>query len=84
MNDTELETMSETTLLIVNIGYSNNYRGNASENDDFPSTMILDIPTKILEQRERDNYLDIIESFVYSTISGKVGREVSFCQIYFQ
>lgn len=84
MNDTDLETLSDTSLLVVNIGYSNKFRGNARVDDEFPTSMILDIPGKILDQRDKDNYLDIIESFVYTTISGKTGREVSFCQIYFQ
>lgn len=84
MNYTEDSVMPEDSLLIVNISYSDKVRGNYDESSDCPTSMILDIPSKILDQRDRENYLDIIESFVYTTISGKIGREVSFCQIYFQ
>ena len=81
---TEDSVTSENSLLIVNISYSNKFRGNYDESSICPTSMILDIPNKILEQQDKENYLDIIESFVYTTISGKIGREVSFCQIYFQ
>jgi hypothetical protein len=81
---TEDSVTSENSLLVVNISYSNKFRGNYDESSICPTSMILDIPNKILEQQDKENYLDIIESFVYTTISGKIGREVSFCQIYFQ
>lgn len=86
MNESEIDIPS-TAIIAVNIKYSpRNFRGKKKPDteENYPSSVILDLPERILNQREKPNYMDIIESFVYNTISGKYEREVDYCQIYLQ
>ena len=81
--DTEF---TPTTIIVVNIKYHpTHYRTKKlpDTEENYPSSVILDLPDKVLSKQNDVNYYDIVESFVYNTVSGKFGREVIYCQTYF-
>lgn len=76
---------AEMPALVVNIKYSPKYgfRERKPE-EDCPDSMEIAIPSKVLEQRFRDDFMDIVESFVYNLISSITGRCVTHCQIWLE
>ena len=84
MEEEDIEFTS-STIIAVNIKYHpSHYRTKKlpDTEENYPSSVILDLPDKVLSKITESNYEDIIESFVYNTLSGKFGREVTYCQIY--
>ena len=81
--DTEF---TASTIIAVNIKYHpTHYRTKKlpDTEENYPSSVILDLPEKVLAKQDDKNFDDIVESFVYNTLSGKFGREVTYCQVYF-
>ena len=93
-NEEVIELIEETEKINPNVAYIVNIKYFPDRNpkpikkrknkDELFDNYILDIPPKIFDMREKkkDVYLDIVETFVYNTITKKTGREVSHCQIY--
>lgn len=93
-NEEVIELIEETEKINPNVAYIVNIKYFSDRNlkptkkrknkDELFDNYILDIPPKIFDMREKkkDIYLDIVETFVYNTITKKTGREVSHCQIY--
>lgn len=95
-NDEVIELVEETEKINPNIAYVVNIKyfpdrntwqkkgKKGKEKEELFESYILDIPPKIFEMREKkkDLYLDVVETFVYNTITKKTNREVSHCQIY--
>jgi len=52
--------------------------------DDLPVQFTLNIPENVLKQAKsaKNNYYDIIETFVYNFLTHKFGYEVSSCSIW--
>lgn len=68
--------------VVVNISYFpyvNNKKTNLS---DLPEYFVLDIPSRIREHEGKPDYEDLVESFVYNTLSKKFQTEVASCQIW--
>lgn len=51
---------------------------------DLPSQFTLDLPENVLNQatKKKNDFNDIVESFVYNFLTRKFGHEVNNCQIW--
>lgn len=61
-----------------------NYRVKFNKPDELPTQFTLDIPMNVVVQAEkkRDEFNDVIETFVYNFLTHKFGHEVYHCQIF--
>ena len=77
---------TEMTATIVNIQYSPTRVFKSADKSklisDLPTTMELAIPENIASQKDKPDFEDVLESFVYNRISGIHGRPVTHCQIW--
>lgn len=77
--------VEEIPALVVNIKYSpTHFFREKKDIEDCPDSMEITIPEKVLEQKNRDDFWDIVESFVYNLISAMTGRCVTHCQIWLE
>ena len=66
-------------ILISNIKFGGNILN--SKIKDRPTDAVLDVPEGILRTKsDKQKFEDTIESFAYTTLSRKYGKEVSYCQ----
>lgn len=79
--------MGKDAVIAVNIRYSkNSMDGKPSKRKNLPDTFVLDLPERItqLPDKSDQKYLDLIETFVYNTLSKKFQTNVGYCQIWIQ
>ena len=79
--------MGKDAVIAVNIKYSkNSMDGKPSKRKNLPDTFVLDLPERItqLPDKSDQKYLDLIETFVYNTLSKKFQTNVEYCQIWIQ
>lgn len=79
--------MGKDAVIVVNIRYSkNSMDGKPSKRKNLPDTFVLDLPERItqLPDKSDQKYLDLIETFVYNTLSKKFQTNVEYCQIWIQ
>ena len=80
-------SMGKDAVIAVNIKYSkNSMDGKPSKRKNLPETFVLDLPERItqLPDKTDQKYLDLIETFVYNTLTKKFQTEVTGCQIWIQ
>ena len=86
----EEEKINQNVAYVVNISYlsgtPSRLKGKNKKNQKLEDNYIIDIPSKIFDMearlKDRSKYYDIVESFIYNTITRKTGIEVAHCQIY--
>ena len=91
-NTNVIEEMIETELndnsvIVVNIKwYKISLDGAVSKRKKLPSEFVLDLPERITQVPDKNTqkYLDLIESFVYNTLTKKFQTEVVNCQSWIQ
>ena len=79
--------MGKDAVIAVNIKYAkNSMDGKPSKRKNLPETFVLDLPERItqLPDKSDQKYLDLIETFVYNTLTKKFQTEVTGCQIWIQ
>lgn len=79
--------LKENSVIVVNIKYARlSMDGNPSKRKNLPEFFVLDLPERItqLPDKSDQKYLDLIETFVYNTLSKKFQTCVDFCQIWIQ
>ena len=79
--------MKENSVVVVNIKYARISRdGTTTKRKNLPEFFILDLPERItqLPDKSDQKYLDLIETFVYNTLTKKFQTEVTGCQIWIQ
>lgn len=74
-------------VLVCNIAWGSKVHSGAAKKilqSDLPSQISLDIPKAVLQQANKNkaNFNDIVEQFVYNLLYKKFGREVNRCQIW--
>ena len=74
-------------VLVCNIAWGSKAHSGAAKKilqSDLPSQISLDIPEAVLQQANKNkaNFNDIVEQFVYNLLYKKFGREVNCCQIW--
>ena len=74
-------------ILVCNIKYGTKVHNGAAKKiaqADLPDQMTLDVPPTVLQQanKNKENFNDIIEQFVYNLLYKKFGREINRCQIW--
>lgn len=81
------EQLKENSVIVVNIRYARIGRdGTTSKRKNLPEFFVLDLPERItqLPDKTDQKYLDLIETFVYNTLSKKFQTDVERCQIWIQ
>lgn len=79
--------LKENSVIVVNIKYAKTSRdGTPSKRKNLPEFFVLDLPERItqLPDKSDQKYLDLIETFVYNTLSKKFQTDVEYCQIWIQ
>ena len=79
--------LKENSVIVVNIKYAKISRdGTTSKRKNLPEFFVLDLPERItqLPDKSDQKYLDLIETFVYNTLSKKFQTDVEYCQIWIQ
>ena len=74
-------------VLVCNIAWGSKVHSGTvkkTNQSELSSQISLDIPEAVLQQANKNkaNFNDIIEQFVYNLLCKKVGREVNRCQIW--
>ena len=74
-------------VLVCNIAWGSKAHSGVAKKilqSDLPSQISLDIPEAVLQQANKNkaNFNDIVEQFVYNLLYKKFGREVNRCQIW--
>lgn len=80
-------SMNENAVIAVNIKYARiSMDGSLSKKKNLPEVFVLDLPERItqLPDKSDQKYLDLIETFVYNTLSKKFQTDVEHCQIWIQ
>ena len=81
-----MEEENSYQVFVCNISWGSKTRtGQAKKGQaDLPNQISLDIPDAVLKQANKDkaNFNDIIEQFVYNLLYKKFNREVYYCQIW--
>lgn len=78
-------SISENAVIVVNIKYAPlSMDGRSSRKKNLPESFVLDLPERITQYENKDSqkYIDMIETFVFNTLTKKFQTEVNFCQIY--
>lgn len=91
-NRTVVETVVENSLnsnsvIATNIKYARiAMDGTQSKKKNLPEVFVLDLPERItqLPDKNEQKYFDLIETFVYNTLTKKFQTEVEKCQIWIQ
>lgn len=79
--------LKENSVIVVNIRYARiSMDGSMSKKKNLPEFFVLDLPERItqLPDKSDQKYLDLIETFVYNTLTKKFQTEVEHCQIWIQ
>lgn len=79
--------LNDNAVIVVNISYARiSMDGTLSKKKNLPSFFVLDLPERItqLPDKSDQKYLDLIETFVYNTLTKKFQTEVTGCQIWIQ
>lgn len=79
--------LKENSVIVVNIRYSRiSMDGTPSKRKNLPEFFVLDLPERItqLPDKTDQKYLDLIETFVYNTLTKKFQTYVDCCQIWIQ
>ena len=89
INETEeKEDISNDQVLITGITWNSSslssYHTKKDEQLELPTQFTLNIPDNVLKQagKPRNNYKDIIETFVYNFLTHKFNHEVYSCSIW--
>ncbi len=81
-----MEEKNSYQVLVCNISWGSKARtGQAKKvQADLPNQISLDIPDAVLQQANKNkaDFNDIIEQFVYNLLYKKFNREVGYCQIW--
>ena len=80
-------SLNENSVIVVNIAYANiSMDGTLSRKKNLPKFFILDLPERITQLPDKTDgkYFDLIETFVYNTLTKKFQTEVDYCQIWIQ
>lgn len=80
-------SLNENSVIVVNIKYSKVSRdGTLSKKKNLPEFFVLDLPERItqLPDKTEQKYFDMIETFVYNTLSKKFQTDVESCQTWIQ
>ena len=78
-------SVTENAVIVVNIKYATiSMDGRLSRKKNLPNSFVLDLPERItqFEDKQSQKYTDMIETFVFNTLTKKFQTEVNFCQIY--
>lgn len=78
---------SSYQILVCNIKYGAKVHNGAAKKahqSDLPEQISIDIPETVLQQANKNkaNFNDIVEQFVYNLLYRKFSREVNYCQIW--
>ena len=79
--------LKENSVVVVNIKYARiSMDGSISEKKNLPEFFVLDLPERITQLPDKNDqkYYDLIETFVYNTLTKKFQTEVENCQIWIQ
>lgn len=79
------EKLNDNSIIAVNIKYERiSEDGTLSKRKKLPEAFVLDLPERIsqIADKTSQKYFDLIESFVYNTLSKKFQTKVSYCQIW--
>ena len=79
--------INKNSVIVVNIHYSKtSLDGSQSKKKNLPEIFVLDLPERIYgyEDKESQKYLDMIETFVYNTLTKKFQTEVMSAQVWIQ
>lgn len=79
--------LRENSVVVVNIKYARlSMDGSPSRRKNLPQFFVLDLPERItqLPDKTDQKYFDLIETFVYNTLTKKFQTCVDFCQIWIQ
>ena len=82
-----MEENDSYQVLVCNIAWGSKVHSGAAKKinqSEMSSQISLDIPEAVLQQANKNkaNFNDIIEQFVYNLLCKKFGREVNRCQIW--
>ena len=78
-------SINQNSVIVVNVHFAKYARdGKASKKKNLPNSFVLDLPERItmFEDKASQQYLDLIETFVYNTLSKKFQTDVWSCQIW--
>lgn len=81
------ENLNDNSVIVVNIKWSKiSFDGTVSKRKKLPEFFVLDLPERIttIPDKTTIKYLDLIESFVYNTLTKKFQTEVINCQTWIQ
>lgn len=81
------ESLNDNSVIVVNIAYNPiSMDGTRSKRKDLPKFFVLDLPERITQipDKSEQKYFDLIETFVYNTLTKKFQTEVESCQIWIQ
>ena len=80
-------SFSDNSVVVVNIRYNPiSIDGVRTKRKNLPEFFVLDLPERItqLPDKSEQKYFDLIETFVYNTLTKKFQAEVANCQIWIQ
>lgn len=78
-------SINQNAVIVVNVHFAKQSRdGKKSKKKELPNSFVLDLPERIsmYENKDSQQYLDLIETFVYNTLSKKFQTDVWSCQIW--
>ena len=82
----EAEEIPGYNVFVVNMSWSKNSIRPMKKKDsiEFPEALQLEIPENVLRQAQKKTnvFEDIIETYVYNTLTKKYGYELWHCQIW--
>lgn len=75
---------NDTVACVVNISYfpDSVRKLKKDEAAKLPKEFLLDLPQRIKDAAETNEYSNLVESFCYNTLSKKFQADVASCQIY--
>ena len=78
-------SISKNSVVVVNIKF-NKRSFDGKKKTNLPDFFVLDLPERItqLPDKTDQKYYDLIETFVYNTLTKKFQTEVQYCQIWIQ
>lgn len=87
MDDFKEKNMTNNTtansgyqILVVNIKYGKELGGKVKSR---PNMSVLDVPSGVLKNiKNKEKFMDSVESFAYNTLTKKYSAEVNYCQVW--
>lgn len=77
-------SVGKNSVIVVNVKFARKTREGKNTKRSMPDSFVLDLPERItmFEDKNSQQYLDLIETFVYNTLSKKFQTDVWSCQIW--